>query len=366
VISVRKRSFVSPEPVLVTGASGFLGGALVSRLLADGSRVRALVRSHDKASVLADRGVETVVGDITDVDAVESAMDGIGVVFHLAGRLHAPGNEPEMYRATHVDGTQLMVDCARTQPRLVRFVHCSTTGVLGVTGEGPAAEDAPYAPTNLYEASKALAELRVRAAHRRGLPSVVVRPGLVYGPGDLHLVSFFDAVMKRRFHPIGRATVWMHPIYIDDMTEALLRCASSPDSIGECFHIAGREPVSLAQLATAISAATGTAPPRRHIPLWAARVVAAFGDALPERLMKSAPLTRSRLDFLTHSRVYDVAKAERVLGFVARTELPEGMAQTVAWYREHGYLPDAVGPAQRGDVPRPVGAWESARVEAPS
>jgi nucleoside-diphosphate-sugar epimerase len=352
--------------VLVTGASGFLGGALVSRLLADGSRVRILVRSPDKASVLADRGVEVVVGDITDSDAVDAALDGVGVVFHLAGRLQVPGNDPDIYRSTHVDGTQLMIEHAQTQPRLTRFVHCSTTGVLGVTGDRPAAEDAPLAPTNLYEASKALAELRVRAAHRRGLPAVIVRPGLVYGPGDLHLVAFFDAVAKRRFRPIGRATVWMHPIYIDDMTEALLRCASSPDAIGDCFHIAGREPVSLAQLATEIAAATNSTPPTKHLPMGIARLVAAFGDALPDRLQRSAPLTRSRLHFLTHSRVYSVAKAERVLGFVARTELQDGIAKTVSWYREHGYLPTARARAQRNDVPNPLGPWDSARVEAPS
>jgi len=302
-----------------------------------------LVRSPDKAAPLAERGVETVVGDITDPDAVEHALDGVGMVFHLAGRLLEPGHEPELYRTTHVDGTQLVLDVARTQPQLARFVHCSTTGVLGVTGAHPAAEDSPFAPTNLYEASKALAELRVRAAHRNGLPTVVIRPGLVYGPGDLHLVSFFRAVMKRQFRPIGREPVWMHPIYINDMTEAFVRCACAPEAVGELFHIAGTEPVPLLRLATVIAEAIGASPPTGHIPLAAARSVARFGDLLPERLRRSAPLTKSRLDFLTHSRVYSVAKAERVLGFVGRTTLEDGIARTVAWYQEHGYLPSVGG-----------------------
>jgi nucleoside-diphosphate-sugar epimerase len=277
-----------------------------------------------------------------------------------------PGNDPEVYRETHVDGTQRMIECALAQPQLERFVHCSTTGVLGVTGAQPAEEGAPYAPTNLYEASKALAEVRVRAAYRNGLPMVIVRPGLVYGPGDLHLVAFFEAVRKRRFHPIGRATVWLHPIYIDDMTEALVRCASARNAVGECFHVAGREPVSLAQLATVFSNATGTAPTTRHIPMCAARVLAAFGEALPERLQRSAPLTRSRLEFLTHSRVYSVAKAECMLGFAARTELQDGIARTVAWYREHGYLPAARAGKRGDDLARLRDSWESARVEARS
>ena len=77
-------------------------------------------------------------------------------------------------------------------------------------------------------------------------PAVIARPGLVYGPGDLHLLAFFRSVLRRRFRPIGRRKVWLHPIYIDDMTEALVRCGRHAAAVGECFHLAGREPVPLA------------------------------------------------------------------------------------------------------------------------
>jgi nucleoside-diphosphate-sugar epimerase len=97
--------------------------------------------------------------------------------------------------------------------------------------------------------------------------------------------------------------------------------------------------VSLEELATAIAEAAGTTPATGRIPFPAARVLAAMGDALPARLKGAAPLTKSRLDFLTHSRVYSVAKAERLLDFVAPTELEIGVKNSVAWYREHGYLP---------------------------
>ncbi len=325
--------------VLVTGATGFLGGSLVRRLLLAGVRVRALVRSPAKASQLAGQGVEAVLGDMGDEDAVAAAVDDVTVVFHLAGKLLEPGEPPHEYRRTHVDGTKRLIDCSRRQPRLERFVHCSTTGVLGSTGDRPADENAPLRPTNVYEATKAEAELAVRAACEEGFPAVVARPGLVYGPGDLHLVTFFRSVLRRQFRPIGRQTVWLHPIYIDDMTEAFLRCGVCPAAVGECFHIAGPEPVSLERLATAIAEAGGTTPPAGRIPLPAARALAAVGDALPARLRRSAPLTRSRLDFLTHSRVYCVAKAERFLDFVAPTDLAAGIAHSIAWYREYGYLP---------------------------
>jgi nucleoside-diphosphate-sugar epimerase len=97
--------------------------------------------------------------------------------------------------------------------------------------------------------------------------------------------------------------------------------------------------VTLDELASLIARAGGTKLPSGRIPLTLAQTVAAIGDSLPSNIRRAAPLTRSRLEFLTHSRVYDVAKAENVLGFVATTELPEGIAKTMAWYREHGYLP---------------------------
>jgi nucleoside-diphosphate-sugar epimerase len=341
---------------LVTGATGFLGAALTRRLLTDGAHVRVLARSPTKARPLADQGAEVVVGDITDTAAVAAAVDGVRVVYHLAGRLLAPGVQATEYHRTHVDGTRVVLACCRRQSSLERFVHCSTTGVVGVTGERAADETAPLRPTNVYEATKAEAELAVRTAWPDGFPAVIARPGLVYGPGDLHLLSFFRAVLRRQFRPIGRKAVWLHPIYIDDLTEGLSRCGRNAEAVGQCFHLAGRAPVRLVDLAAAIARAGGTRMPSGHIPLPAARAVAVLGDRLPPKLRRSAPLTSSRLDFLTHSRAYDVTKAGRLLAFTATTDLPTGAARSIAWYREAGYLPAAPpGPA----VPvRPLGPPE--------
>jgi nucleoside-diphosphate-sugar epimerase len=300
--------------------------------------VRVLVRSPQKAKPLADEGAEIQVGDIADQNAVMTAVDGADVVYHLAGRLLAPGVPTAEYQRTHVEGTKLILSCCQRSPTLERFVHCSTTGVLGVTGDRPADETSAFRPTNVYEATKAEAELAVRDAGRDGFPAVIARPGLVYGPGDLHLLEFFRSVLRRQFRPIGRRKVWLHPIYIDDMTEALVRCGVRTAAVGECFHLAGREPVSLVDLADAIARAGGTRLPAGHIPLPAAQAAAAVGDHLPARLKRSAPLTRSRLEFLTHSRVYDVTKAQRLLDFSAATDLPTGAAYSMAWYRDQGYL----------------------------
>jgi nucleoside-diphosphate-sugar epimerase len=263
---------------------------------------------------------------------------GAEVIYHLAGRLFVPDVPATEYQRTHVEGTKLLLACCGNGSRPRQFVHCSTTGVLGVTGDRPAGEEAPIRPTNIYEATKAEAEQVVRDTWRSGFPAVIARPGLVYGPGDLHLLPFFRAVLQRRFRPIGRRQVWLHPIYIDDMTDALVRCGQRDAAVGECFHLAGREPVSLAELAAAIARAGGTHLPAGHIPMLAAQAVAFLADWLPADLKRSAPLTRSRLKFLTHSRMYDVTKAQRVLDFVAATELSAGAARTMSWYQQQGLL----------------------------
>lgn len=325
-------------PALVTGATGFLGAALARRLIADGDSVRVLARAMTKASPLAERGAEVVQGDITDRKAVEAALRGVDVVYHLAGKLLVPDAPPEEYYRTHVEGTRTLLACSLGRMGIERLVHCSTTGVLGPTGDTPADETAPAAPTNAYEDSKWRAEVLVREAVHNGLPAAIVRPGLVYGPGDLHLLGFFKVVQRGLFRPIGDRPTWLHPIYVDDLVDAFIRCAYDPQAVGECFHIAGQKPVTLGSLATAMAAAMGVPPPRGTMPLFVARVAALAAELLPHGLKHMAPMTQDRLRFLTSSRVYDVSKAERLLDFKAPTELATGMALTVEWYRAKGYL----------------------------
>ena len=325
---------------LVTGGTGFLGGNLVQHLLSHGAPVRVLTRSMTKARPLVAQGVEMIEGEVTDRRALTKAMQGVEVVYHLAGRLFVQGIPVEEYYRTHVEGTRSLLECC-DKGSLKRLVHCSTTGVLGVTGNQPADEETQPAPTNVYEATKWEAEQLVRAAIECGLPAAIVRPGLVYGPGDLHLLGFFQSIRRGLFRPIGERPVWLHPVYVSDLAEALWRCAQDPHAIGECFHIAGREPVTMATLAATIATSLGVDPPHGTIPMPAARALAAAGDMLPAGLKRLAPLTSSRLEFLTNSRVYDVHKAQQLLGFVAQTDLSAGIARTVDWYRYQRYLPGA-------------------------
>src|SRR5207247_4459434 len=129
-----------------------------------------LARDVKKAREQFGEAVTIIPGEITDVRQVERAVEGATIIYHLAGRLYHPSIPTELYNRTHVEGTRILLNaCQRQKDQLQRFVHCSTTGVHGLTGKTPAAEEAPFAPTNPYEATKLESELlALKAYQERG------------------------------------------------------------------------------------------------------------------------------------------------------------------------------------------------------
>lgn len=325
--------------ILVTGATGFLGSALTMELLKQKHDVRILARNDKKARNQFGEAVTILRGDITDKAQVQQAVNGVSIVYHLVGHLYHPSVPTELYQRTHVEGTRILLAACKGQSQLQRIVHCSTTGVLGVTGRTPATEDAPFAPTNPYEQTKLESELLALKAHKEdGLPVSVVRPGLVYGPGDLHLLGFFTSIQKGRPALIDGGRAFIHPVYIDDMTAAFLLCAERPEAIGRSYNIAGERPVTFKELSTAIAHSLGRALPAGDIPLWLANLASDIFAFIPGFEGEKAPLTRSRVKFLTNSRVYSIERAKQELGYAPKTGLDAGMKQTALWYQKHGYV----------------------------
>jgi len=303
--------------------------------------VRILARNEKQARQTFGDAVTIVVGEITDRAQVHIAVGGATTIYHLAGRLYHPSIPAELYRQVHVEGTCNLLSACREQSQLERIVHVSTTGVFGVTGQVPAAENAPFAPTNPYEATKLQGEqAALKAYQEQGLPVTVVRPGLVYGPGDLHLLGFFAAINKGTFRVINGGNALLHPVYIDDQIRAFLLCAGPATAIGRSYNIAGERPVTIRELATAIAHALGKTLPSGSIPLWLANLASDIFAITPGMRDEHAPLTRSRVDFLTHSRIYDISRAGAELGYSPQIGLEEGLELTAAWYKKHGYLDD--------------------------
>ncbi len=325
--------------VLVTGATGFVGSHLVRRLAADGHAVRILARSSARAELFGGLGVDVVLGDVTDSAAVNRAVAGIEVVYHLAGAFQGVKSDAE-YRQVNVEGTRHVVEAA-LHHRVQRLVHCSTCGVHGPTVNEPITEDSPlrYAPWNLYEATKAEGEqLVLRAAAECGLSAAVVRPAVIYGPGDLRLLKLFRAIAKRRFVMLGSGRVRYHLVYVEDVVEGLLACAAHPRAVGEAFLVAGPECPTLNEVVAWIAGAVGVPRPRWHMPVGPVYAAGFLCEQLCKPLKIAPPLHRRRVEVFRADRAFDISKARRMLGYEPQVDARTGIERTAVWYREGGLL----------------------------
>jgi dihydroflavonol-4-reductase len=210
--------------------------------------------------------------------------------------------------------------------------------VLGPTGPEPLGEEAPPRPSTPYEATKAEGEAAALGERTPGVEVAIVRPGLVYGERDLHLLSLWRAVAAGTFRTIGGGRAVWQPIHVDDVARALERALGAPGIDGGVFHVAGAEPVTVSDLAGRIAARLGTVVHGPDLPLPVARAAGALLEALLVPFGIDPPLSRSRVRTLTEHRRYRIDRAREALGFVPEVSLDEGLDRAHAWYRDHGRL----------------------------
>lgn len=323
--------------VLVTGATGFLGGALARALAQEGAEVHALRRATSDPAALSDVAITWHQGDVTVPASLEGLFSGVDWVVHAAGRLGEAGVSDEVYRRLNVEGTHNVLAAALASGGRPRVLHLSSPGVLGPTGPEPASEDAPMAPASPYERSKAEAEGVAARFAAKGLPVVIARPGFVYGPGDLHVLGLFQAIARGRFFYIGGGHARCQPTHVEDAVEGMQRCLRSGRP-GQAYHLVGPEPVSFRQLGATIAATLGVRPPWVNVPRSVAMAGATALEALGRLTGRRPPLSRSGVDFFSVDRVHSWRKAKDELGYAPRQHLAAGVASTVAWYREQGLL----------------------------
>ena len=330
---------------LVTGATGFIGRALVRALTARGERVRALVRPGSDPGRLAGLQVETAVGDVTQPETLPPALDGVQVVYHLAGMLGRYGVPESAYHALHVEGTCNVLRACAAQMRagrpVERIVYCSSPGMLGAVepGEPPRDERAPHRPASIYERSKSASEqAAMPLAAERGLPLVIARPEFVYGPGDRHVVGLYRTVQRGAFFYIGAGDCLCHPSYVDDVVAGLIACASPRARPLQAYHICGPRPVTIREFVEAIAAALDVRPPSLHVPAALVRAGAWGAEQAGRLLHIEPPLTMEGVRFFTESRAFSIEKAKSELGWSPQVDLDEGTRRAVAWYRQEGLL----------------------------
>ncbi len=310
--------------VLVTGATGFTGGRLARMLAARGETVRAMVRQPARAAELSDLGVEVVPGDLRERSAVESAMRGVEVVYHIAALYREAGLPEREYFAVNAQSAGDLIETAAAAGAR-RLVHCSTVGVHGDVERPPAGEDAPLRPGDVYQRSKVEGERVAReASARTGLEVVIARPTGIYGPGDRRLLKLFRGVARRQFLFLGSGDIFYHLTYIDDLVEGFRLCAETPGAAGRTYILAGGEVTTLVELVGLIAEEAGVPSPRLHLPVWPFWAAGAACEAVCAPLRIEPPIYRRRVDFFTKSRAFEIGRARRELGYAPQVGAARG------------------------------------------
>ena len=316
---------------LVTGGGGFLGLAIVRRLVARGDEVRSFSRSTYPAHEAL--GVKSWQGDIADPGAVHAAAAGCDVVFHTAA-LPGVWGKTSQYERTNVEGTRQVIDACRTEG-IRRLVF---TGSPSVVFDGRDQEDvnesAPYPDRFLahYPRTKALAEQLVLQANGPDLATVSLRPHLIWGPGDNHLVPrIVSRARAGRLRLVGPGTNRVDSVYIDNAADAHLAAADrlipGAPVAGEAYFITNAEPLSMGDLINRIVAAAGLPPVTRTISAKSAYAIGAAMELAYGTLGLSAepPMTRFVARQLATAHWFDIGAAQRDLGYEPKVSIDEGM-----------------------------------------
>ena len=324
--------------IALTGATGYTGGHVLRALAGRGDDVAALVRDGSGSEGVEKEAAEIVSGDLRDLAAIGKLVDGADAVVHIAAVYRTAGHPDSYYRDINYGGTVRLLDAA-AKAGVRRFVHTSTVGVLGHVADPPGDETSPLAPSDVYQETKAEAEVyALRFGEEKKLPVAVVRPAAIYGPGETRLLKLFRAIARGRYAIVGSGTPSYHLVHIDDLVQGFLLALDHPGAPGEAFIIAGERALTQRELADAIASATGGSYWPFRIPALPIQLAGSACEAVLKPFGIDPPLHRRRVDFWTKNREFSIAKACRVLGYEPRVGALDGIASTAAWYREAGWL----------------------------
>ena len=328
--------------ILVTGGGGFVGGYVIERLLARGYAVRSIGRSSQPQ--LEAQGVEVVCGDLTDAPAVSAACEGVDAVFHVAARAGVWGSW-ESYYQPNVIGTRNVV-AACQQQGVERLIYTSTPSVV-FTGQPIRGgdESLPYGKNWLchYAHTKAIAEAEALAANSESLKIVALRPHLIFGPGDPHLLPrVIESVQAGRLKIIGDGKSRVDVSYVGNVADAHLDAfdaLAAGTGAGQAYFISQGESVELWPWVNSILAGLGHAPLTKQVPLPVAYAVGALCEGLWKVLGRrnEPPITRFVAVELAKDHYFDISAARRDLGYLANTPMAEALNQTILDLKTRGF-----------------------------
>ena len=316
--------------VAVTGATGFIGRHLTALLAARGIDVRAIIRPDSLHPAPAGT---TVVRAPLVASALEEAFSGADTVVHLAGVVRALGDDA--YTVVNVEGTRVVAEAARAAA--ARLIHISSLAAAGpASAAAPRSESDPPNPLTAYGKSKLAGEHAVTSV--TGLRWTILRPGVVYGPGDRAILPLFRLATWGILPMIGQSDAAYTFVHVGDVVRAI-DAAIDGRSDGDIIFVGHPRPVTAREILEEIRAAVGRPAFLVRVPAPLGRIAAAASDAVERAIGRPLPLNRRRYaELLAEGFVCRVDRLRDRLGVVAAIDLREGLAQTVAWYRREGWL----------------------------
>lgn len=325
--------------VLVTGATGFVGSAVVRALLAQGVTPRALVRPATDAGWLVEQGVDVVRGDLTRADTLAPALAGCKTLYHVAADYRLWHPQPALTYQVNVEGTGALMQAALAAG-VDKIVYTSSVATLGIVPGGqPGDEQTPVSLDDMighYKRSKYLAERAVqRMVAEKGLPAVIVNPSTPIGPGDLKPTptgrTILDAAAGRMPAYVDTG---LNVVHVDDVATGHL-LAARDGQIGRRYILGGTD-MSLRSILTSVARLTDRRPPRLKLPRRGLFPLAYLAE-MQARLTGSEPrLTLDSLRMAGKRMYFSSARASQELGYRPRPA-HAALADAVRWFREHGY-----------------------------
>lgn len=316
--------------ILVTGATGFLGGALSRHLLAEGARVIATGRDRERLDALAGAGAETVQFDLTA--GVRPEISACEAVVHCAA-LSSPWGQWRDFAAANIDGTKAALELARAAGAK-RFVHISTPSLYFRFADqiGVRETDPLPPPVNAYAKSKLMAEQIVLDA--QDLDPIILRPRGLYGAGDTALLPRLIRTAKTRALPLMRDGIAATDLtHIDDVVSAIMAALRvTPNADARVFNVSGGVALPIRDVVDAACAKAGVEARWRPVPVWLANAYARTGEAIARMMpsMPEPPVTAYSVGLFAFQQTLDISAAEAHLGWTPNVSFKEGLERTFA------------------------------------
>jgi dihydroflavonol-4-reductase len=327
--------------VLVTGATGFLGGYVVDELVAHGHEVHAAVRSGSDTKRLDRSGIRKRTFDLNDPSGMREAVRGMETVVHLAAYYTFAGRK-DLYQRLNVDATAALVDACRDQG-VGHFLYCSSTEAIGPV-QGLGDETSELHPQFEYGRSKVKAEKMVMERAGASLPWTIIRPSGIYGPGNVDDISFWTIISYGQSgatsRMVGSGKNLIQFVHAQDVARAFRLAMDAKDEAKDQIYIVSDDRAyTYEEIYLLLSELKGVPPPHGHIPAILAKAMIAPVQLLNKVRGKDDFLMRtSTVDVLTSDRAYSIEKARRELGYEPLYDLRRGLEETITWYRNNEFL----------------------------